>query len=46
MNISVPFIYFNTSDNLDIKMEKQRSQRILFQFDDFKQAIGPLTFRV
>ena len=26
-------------------MEKQ-SQRILFQFDDFKQAIGPLTFLV
>ena len=26
-------------------MEKERSQRILFQFDDFKQAIGPLTFK-
>ena len=25
-------------------MEKERRQRILFQFDDFKQAIGPLTF--
>ena len=27
-------------------MEKERSLRILFQFDDFKQAIGLLTFRV
>ena len=27
-------------------MEKQRSQRILFQFDDFKPAIGSLTFQV
>ena len=45
MTISILLIYFNTSDNLDIKkMEKQRSQRILFQFDDFKQAIDPLTF--
>ena len=31
---------------VDIKMEKERSQRILFQFDDFKQAICPLTFQV
>ena len=27
-------------------MEKERSQSILFQFDDFKQAMCPLTFRV
>ena len=25
-------------------MEKERSQRILFQFDDFKQAICPSVF--
>ena len=24
-----------------VKMEKERNQRILFQFDDCKQAIGP-----
>ena len=47
VTISIIFIYFNTSDNLDIKiMERERSQRILFQFDDFKQVIGPLTFWV
>ena len=47
MTISILFIYFNTSDTLDgKKMEKQRGQRILLQFDDFKQAIGLLTFQV
>ena len=44
MTTSIIFIYFNTSDNLDIKNGKRKEPEDFIPFDDFKQAIGQLTF--